>query len=239
MAEPSAARAVWHFIRAHWLWGVAVFFFSLIPVFSPRVSIHLTWVVTLGCVLAVAGIGYSALRRAESWRHRIGFSALSLVIMAAVMSFGYWSTLGTSRATPLPLKKITIASQEDVNPAEGDPPYATEVTLHTTADIHPTWVVLRCDEPITEIYCYVNLGTPLITLTSCGHVYAADRKTVWFHFQQPTFSPKTPLVVTLKGNTKMTAESVDEQRPPAGLPDEGSSGGNCIRRRPASLDAKP
>jgi len=141
-----------------------------------------------------------------------------------------------AQPTPLPIKRITILSQNDVNPKEGDPPYATEVTLVTTVDVRPTWLALTCDAPIADTYCYVNLGTPMVTLSGCGRAYSPDKKTIWLHFQEPTFSPGTPLIVTLKGNVRIRAESVAEERPPTGVVEVRSSG-ICIRRRPVSLDA--
>jgi hypothetical protein len=133
------------------------------------------------------------------------------------------------------VKRITIAAQRLVSSDREDAPYATEVTIHTTVDITPTWLALRCDAEIVDVYCYVNQGNPLVILRSCGHTYSEDRKTVWFHFQEPTFSPQTPLIVTLKGKSKITAESVSEEYPPIGLKPE-PGGGMCFRKRPDDLE---
>lgn len=137
---------------------------------------------------------------------------------------------------PLLPKEITIASQQQVHPAKGDPPYATEVTLHTTADVSPVWLALQCDAEIADIYCYVGQGEPLATLRSCGHAYSQDRKTVWFHFQEPKFSPQASLIVTLKAMVPIAAKSVRQERPPAGSRKE-PGGAMCIRKCPDSLQS--
>jgi hypothetical protein len=115
---------------------------------------------------------------------------------------------------PLPTKKITIASQEDVNPTREDAPHATKVVVHTTADIRPTWLVLRCDAEVMYAEVYMNQGGSSYGFTNPELRVAKDGKAVWFGFSEPTFRPETTLVFALSGEARIRAQSVDEERPP-------------------------
>ncbi len=123
--------------------------------------------------------------------------------------------LQQTQPAPLPLKRVTIASQEQVNPTKQDALFATKVVVATTAEIHPAWLVLMCDAQVTYAEVYMNQGAVTHTLTNLQLWRSQDGKTFWLSFTEPAFLPETPLVFTLSGKAKIVAQSVDEGRPPA------------------------
>ena len=118
-------------------------------------------------------------------------------------------------ALPLPMKRITIATQEQVNPTKEDAPFAAKVVVTTTAEIQPTWLVLMCNAQVMYAEVYMNQGGFSCSLTSLEVWRSQDGNTVWVGFTEPAFLPETPLVFTLSGSERIVAQSVEEERPPA------------------------
>ncbi len=130
----------------------------------------------------------------------------------------------------LPSKEVRIASWRLLPFMVNGDLYAKEFVIQTTVDIHPTWLALRCNAEIVQAECWINQGMTLCNFSGCGQLLSKDKKTIWIHFREPTFSAQTPLIVTLLARTDITAQSVSEERPPIDS-DTLRSNQICIRKR--------
>ncbi len=116
---------------------------------------------------------------------------------------------------PLPLRKVTITSQEQVNSTKQDAPFTTKVVVTTTTTIQPVWLCLACDAEVMYAEVFLNQGTTTHILEGLHRWRSQDRRKVWLAFTGPAFLPETPLVLTLSGRERIEAECLSEERPPA------------------------
>jgi len=234
--ESERRRMPWDYVLDHPKVAGFVSFLAFAATFSPRASVVASWIcLAVAWLFAIAAInGWPQVRNAA--RPRLYLALSSSAVLVLLVLYGFWlcpslpGSAPPAQPPPLPLKEVRIAHQRLVSSTLEGSLYAKEVTLHTTVDIHPTWLALACNAEIVQAECWVNQGTTSCNFSGCGSLLSKDKKTIWIHFQEPTFSPQTPLIVTLIAKTNIIAESVREERPPVDA-EVVRDNAICIRRR--------
>ena len=117
---------------------------------------------------------------------------------------------------PKPEQQITLGpaivqhlqvSQRRAVSNKSDVPYAIQVILQTDVPTQPTAFLIECNADIEEGKFFVT-NQPV--MMGVGFGVQADKKKFYFRFNFPSFTPESPIVVTLTSKSDIRVVAVNK-----------------------------
>jgi len=122
MAKKSHYKALWSFVRGHYLWGVVIVFLPLATAFSPKVSSALCWICIIISALSLIAIGFGAILHSKAILPKFGIVILFVLLFLLDIIFGIYLTTPESQG---PSQNISSVASPQISPTS---PKANELS---------------------------------------------------------------------------------------------------------------